>query len=139
MAPMCIEVNYILSRNYEGPMKERAMAYRPYREAPKVPGSDEAFGEEGLGTCHGRAVQADPIKPTLKALGIKLLKLRYEELLSKIAFKFNLRRYTMAARAAATAARSPAARSPAAEFPATRSPAAASPAGAYTRSHFSST
>jgi len=40
-------------------------------------------------------VQVDPIKPTLKALGTKPLKLQYDELLSRFAFKFNLRRYTV--------------------------------------------
>jgi len=39
-------------------------------------------------------VQVDPIKPTLKAPGTERLKLKYEELLSKFGFKFNLRRYT---------------------------------------------
>jgi len=38
-------------------------------------------------------VQVDPIKPTLKAPGIKLSKLKYGKPLSKSAFKFNLRRY----------------------------------------------
>jgi hypothetical protein len=38
-------------------------------------------------------VQVHPIKPTLKAPGIKLLELKYGRLLSKFAFKFNLRRY----------------------------------------------
>jgi len=42
-------------------------------------------------------VQVHPIKPTLTAPGIKRLKLRYDEPLSKIAFKFNLRRYSEAA------------------------------------------
>ena len=42
----------------------------------------------------GRAVQVDPIKTTLKAPGIKLLKLKYDKPLSNFAFKFNLRRYT---------------------------------------------
>jgi hypothetical protein len=41
----------------------------------------------------GRAVQVDPIKPTLKATGTERLKLKYEELLSNVGFKFNLRRY----------------------------------------------
>jgi len=41
----------------------------------------------------GRAVQVDPIKPTLKAPGIKLLKLNCDKQLSSFAFKFNLRRY----------------------------------------------
>jgi hypothetical protein len=46
------------------------------------------------GVNHGRAVQLDPIKPTLKAPGIKLLKLKYDKQLSNVAFKFNLRRCT---------------------------------------------
>jgi len=44
----------------------------------------------------GRVVQVDPIKPTLKAPGIKRLKLKQGELLSIFAFKFNLRRYRWA-------------------------------------------
>jgi len=39
-------------------------------------------------------VQVDPIKPTLKAPGIKRLTLKCDEQLSKIAFTFNLRRYS---------------------------------------------
>ena len=38
-------------------------------------------------------MQADPIKPTLKAPGMKLLKLRYDKPPSNFAFKINLRRY----------------------------------------------
>jgi len=38
-------------------------------------------------------VQVDPIKPMLKPPGTKRLKLKYDELLSNVAFKFNLRRY----------------------------------------------
>jgi len=38
-------------------------------------------------------VQVVPIKPTLKAPGTKRLNLKYDELLSIFAFKFNLRRY----------------------------------------------
>ena len=41
----------------------------------------------------GGAVQVDPIKPTLKALGLRPLKVKYNDLLSKFAFKYNLRRY----------------------------------------------
>jgi len=41
-------------------------------------------------------VQVDPIKPMLKAPGIKLLKLKYDKPLSNFAFKFNLRRYSEA-------------------------------------------
>ena len=40
-------------------------------------------------------MQVDHIKPSLKAPGIKLLKLKYDKLLSNFAFKFNLRRYTL--------------------------------------------
>jgi hypothetical protein len=43
----------------------------------------------------GRAVQVDPIKPTLKAPGTKRLKLKCHKLLSSFAFKFNLRRYSL--------------------------------------------
>jgi len=49
-----------------------------------------------LEIIRGRAVQVDPIKPMLKSPGIKRLKLKYDELLSSFAFKFNLRRYAVA-------------------------------------------
>jgi len=45
---------------------------------------------------NGRAVQVDPIKPTLKAPGSMLLKLRYVGPVLNFAFKVNLRRYTTA-------------------------------------------
>jgi len=45
---------------------------------------------------HGRAVQVDPIKPTLKPTGIKRFKLMCATLLSTSAFKFSLRRYNTA-------------------------------------------
>jgi len=48
-------------------------------------------------TGPGRAVQVDPIKPTLKAPGSKRLKLQHEKLLSNFSFNFDLRRYTSAA------------------------------------------
>ena len=38
-------------------------------------------------------MQVDPIKPMLKPPGAKHLRLKYDELLSSFAFKFNLRRY----------------------------------------------
>ena len=43
-------------------------------------------------------MQVDPIKPTVKAPGTKRLKLECHKLLSTFAFKFNLRRYTEAAK-----------------------------------------
>jgi hypothetical protein len=48
----------------------------------------------GKQTRLGKTVQVYPFKPTLKAPGTKRLKLKYDEPFSKIAFKFNLRRYT---------------------------------------------
>jgi hypothetical protein len=46
--------------------------------------------------ARGRAVQVDPIKPTLKPPGTKRLKLEYGKLLSRFALNFNLRRYSVA-------------------------------------------
>ena len=65
-------------------MTWRAISARPYLGAPR----DHPVH-------HGRAVQVDPIKPTLKAPGTKLLKLKCDKPLSNFAFKINLRRYTM--------------------------------------------
>jgi len=48
----------------------------------------------------GRVVHVEPMKPTLMAPGIKRLKPKYDGLLSSSAFKFNLRRYTEAAKLA---------------------------------------
>ena len=45
----------------------------------------------------GRAVQVDPIKPTLLPTGTKRLKVRYDGPLSSVAFKFNLRCYNLEA------------------------------------------
>jgi len=53
------------------------------------------LGAAPCGAALGRPVQVDPIKSKLKAPGIKRLKLKYDELLSNFAFKFNLRRYTL--------------------------------------------
>jgi len=39
-------------------------------------------------------VQVDPIKPTFQAPGIQLMKLKCDKPLSKLAFIFDLRRYT---------------------------------------------
>ena len=43
-------------------------------------------------------MQLNPIKPTLKASGIKLFKMKYDKPLSNFAFKFNLCRYNKATR-----------------------------------------
>ena len=58
----------------------------------------KALSEWKAGTYRGRgrAVQVDPITPTLKAPGPKRLKLIYDGALSNFAFKFNLRRFTEA-------------------------------------------
>ena len=54
--------------------------------------------------CTGEAVQVDPIKPKLKPPGTERLKLNHGVLLSTLAFKFNLHRYTPARRATASRA-----------------------------------
>ena len=48
-------------------------------------------------------MRVDPIKPTLKAPGTKRLKLEYDDLLSSVAFNFNLRRYRVVDRPPLTA------------------------------------
>ena len=71
---------------------------------PLLPGCAAVWGDGharaggGIRHHHGRAVQVDPIKPTSKPVGTtrKRLKLKCDVLLSTSAFKFNLRRYTMA-------------------------------------------
>ena len=73
----------------------------------------------------GRAVQVDPIKPTLKAPKFQLLELEHEEVLSNCGFKVKLRRYTVVA-AACT-------------LETLKMATMCSPAGAYTRPLFSST
>jgi len=47
------------------------------------------------GVLRGRAVQVDPIKPTLKAPGTKRLKVQYDEPLLTFAINFSLRRYNV--------------------------------------------
>ena len=42
-------------------------------------------------------MQVDPIKPKLQPSRTKRLKLKYDEPLSNVAFKFSLRRYNLAA------------------------------------------
>ena len=59
---------------------------------PEAAGKSVASARAGP----GKAVQVDPIKPTLKAPGTQRLKLKYDNPLSSFAFKFNLRRYTQA-------------------------------------------
>jgi len=77
---------------------------------------------------HGKAAQIDPIKTTLKAPGIKRLKLECDKLLSSFAFKYNFCRYNM------VPARELTKPSERAEFMED-----VREAGAYTRSLFSST
>ena len=55
---------------------------------------DAGLERRGQLACHGRAVQVDPIKPTLKAPGSMLSKLSYDGPVSIFAFNFNLHRYT---------------------------------------------
>jgi hypothetical protein len=60
----------------------RSLKLRPLPPRPKL----------ARGRFLGKAVQVDPIKPVLKAPGIKHSKAKYDELLSNAAFEFNLRR-----------------------------------------------
>ena len=50
-------------------------------------------GRGGGGARHGLAVQVEPMTSMLKAPGTKRLKLKYDKLLSSVAFNWNLRRY----------------------------------------------
>ena len=64
-----------------------------------VDGSDGGVvqaGDRRRGRAPGRAVQVDPIKPTLKPPGTNRFKLESDKLLSIFAFNFKLRRYNLA-------------------------------------------
>ena len=52
---------------------------------------------KGKGKHLGRAAPVEPMKPLLKPPGTKRLNLKHYKLLSDVAFKFNLRRYTLVA------------------------------------------
>jgi len=67
------------------------MLSRKVDEFQPLPGGVRS-GRRGAAQL-SRAVQVDPIKPTLKAPGTKHLKLQYYELLSSVASKINLRLY----------------------------------------------
>jgi hypothetical protein len=87
---------------------------------------------------HGRAVQVDPMKPTLKAPGTKRLKLKHDQPLRNFAFKFKLRRYDMGCDEAVSPPTTNVSNS--VPFGACSTPPSdAWAAGAYTRSLFSST
>ena len=58
-------------------------------------GVRHAAEPELRGGGRGRAVQVDPIKPTLRALGTQCLKLTSDGPLSNLALKINLRRYNV--------------------------------------------
>jgi hypothetical protein len=64
---------------------------RRYNEEPHI-NIYSGFEEE----CIGRAVRVDPIRPTLKAPGSVLSKLRYDGPVSNCAFNLHLRRYASA-------------------------------------------
>ena len=55
--------------------------------------ADAALRHAAPHRARGRAVQVDPMKPTLKAPGSEHSKLKSDDLLSNFAFNFNLRRY----------------------------------------------
>ena len=66
---------------------------RGHAVRPAQPDQPLLLGAPKQRRALGKAVQADPVKPTLKAPGIELSKLKYDESLTTFAFKFNLRRY----------------------------------------------
>jgi len=79
----------------QGPLR---VLPRPSGELRRVAVSRGAIRrrrEHAVRAHRGRAVQVDPMKPKLTPTGIKLLKLKYDEPLSKIAFQLYLRRYTV--------------------------------------------
>ena len=78
-------------------------------------------------------MQVHPIKPTLKSPGTKLLKLKYEKLVSNFAFNFNFCRYTQVLRSLVFAMRC----KPESQHILLKN--ICTMAGAYTRSLFSST
>jgi hypothetical protein len=61
-----------------------------------LPAVGARVGALGAVQATSRAVQVEPIKPTLKAPGPQRLKLEFDGLLSNFAFKLNLRRYNPA-------------------------------------------
>jgi len=63
------------------------------------------FGGHRLNELRSKAVQVDPITPTLKAPVTQCLKLKRDEPPSKNHFKFNLRRYCAACNNASRASR----------------------------------
>ena len=82
------------------PHKVLTLSWKVEECQPLIPGGGEPGG--GVPATvggprprrrRGRAVQVDPLKPTLKAPGIKHLKLNCDNLHPSFAFKFNLRRY----------------------------------------------
>ena len=69
------------------------VARNVWQALPEGGAGARLLGRGGLPHAeHGRAAQVDPIKPTLKAPGTQGLKLKYDEVVSNLAFKFNLRR-----------------------------------------------
>ena len=69
-------------------------SYHSYYPSTANPDDTCQSGLCGGPLVTGRAVQVDPIKPTLKAHGTKRLKLYYDEPPSHFADNFNLRRHS---------------------------------------------
>jgi len=85
-----VECKPLLRGRRRGLLPDRPPA--ALRRARGRPGHRDRRG----GYRHGKAVQVDPINPTLKAPGSKRLRLKSDGLPSTVAFTFNLRRYIMA-------------------------------------------
>jgi hypothetical protein len=76
--------------------RERREREEREREEKEAEEEEEEFDnvEEGVTNTRGRAVQVDPVKPTLKAPGTKRLKLEYDGTALNFGFNFNSRRYS---------------------------------------------
>jgi len=71
--------------------------YHVYDSQPQQQPQQPYVASARQASGNGEVVQVDHMKPKLKPPGTKRLKLKSEEPLSTVAFKFNLRRYIMAA------------------------------------------
>jgi len=96
MAAMSMDPSFVRSRGTSSAGSFRAAVGRAAAAAATGDYEDgDGYGAaEGGLTPHGRAVQADPIKSTLKPTGSKRLKVSCDILLSTSAFIFNLCRYS---------------------------------------------
>jgi len=87
----------LLKVRYDGPLSVFAFNFNVRRYSMVYSALKTAIGMTIDSNSLGRAVQDDPIKPTFEGPGIKRLKLKYDEPPSRIAFRFDLRRFSWVA------------------------------------------